>query len=171
MVQHHLPQPRALHNGQRHITFSNHQNKILNKPQLNNVRFSIRPHISKKLHDDCRYGKCLLLAFFSFATITTLCIRIFVQEIFVQIQIILICNMLLHWCNAMFKIVSYKSFPKLGWTLKTWRIFKRVTYYTFHELHPLHINFNNVVVQHEKGPRLCYAMKGNFEYCIAIELN
>jgi predicted neutral ceramidase superfamily lipid hydrolase len=114
MVQHHLPQPKALHNGQRHITLSNHQNEILNKPQLNRVRFFIRLHISKKICFGCRCGRCLLLAFFSFTTISTLYIRVFVQEIFVQIQVMLICNMFLHGCNAMLKIVSYKSFLRLG---------------------------------------------------------
>jgi hypothetical protein len=52
-----------------------------------------------------------------------------------------ICNMLLHYRNAMFKVVNYKSFSGFGWTLRTCKTFKRMTHHTPHELHPLMLTF------------------------------
>jgi len=43
--------------------------------------------------------------------------------------------------------------------------------HTCHELRTLHVNLYNVIVQNEKGPQFCYAMKGNLEICIRGELH
>lgn len=52
-----------------------------------------------------------------------------------------IWNMLLHYQNAMFKVVNYKSFSRFGWILRTCKIFKKMTHHTPRELHPLMLTF------------------------------
>ncbi len=95
-AQHHLLQPKVIHNKQTHITINNHQNKIINKPHLNRVRFFIRLHIFKKISDGCKCGKCLMLSFLLFTTIFALYSNIHVQELLLQIWVMFICNMFFH---------------------------------------------------------------------------
>ncbi len=109
---------------------------------MNRLRVFVRLHISKKIGDGYSCGKCPLLALY---------IKVFVQKKFLRIWFMFVYNMLLHGCNAMLKIVSYKSFLRFGWTFSNLKNFKKMTHHTPHELHPLHVNFNSVVIQHKHG--------------------
>jgi hypothetical protein len=71
-MQHHSLQPWAFHNRQWHVTLNNHQNKILNEPHLNWVRFFVKIHTSKKMSDGYKHEKCFILTFLSFTAIFAL---------------------------------------------------------------------------------------------------
>jgi hypothetical protein len=62
-TQHHPPQPRAFHSRQWHVAVSNYQNKILNEPHLNLVRFFVTPNTSKKISDGCKCDRCPTFTF------------------------------------------------------------------------------------------------------------